>query len=316
MADNQINEQVKQDNAAVAPIAGKKKVTIGYVFFSLIPLAVFLMIETVCQMPFIILSIVDVTKETKTMELNRALNFTERFMEVFNERYAFYAYLLYAVVGLVVFGIWYYKAFVKKGDRVKFSQCFGVKSVVATVLVVVGFYFSINAVLTLISQLLPELMASYNEILELAGIGTNPLVTLIYAVLLGPVLEELVFRGVIYSYLEKSGIRPTFIILITGIMFGFVHLNVVQGTYAAVLGFLFGFLRYKYRSIKLTIFAHILLNFTGTYGEMALLKLGLSDSVLIILGGIALFVIVFAVVLVNGDKKAFKASNESKEQLN
>ena len=314
MAENQTNEPAVKETA-VATETNKKKLKMGFAFLSLVPLAVFLMIQTVSQMPFLVLAAAEAMNNGGVSDLSETYDFYENLMLIFNEKYALYAYLAYAVIGLVVFGIWYYKGFVKNSPKVKFSQVFGVKSVLASVGIVAGFYFSINAVLTLLMQLLPDLMESYNQILEMAGIGSNPLVTIIYAIILGPILEELVFRGVIYSYLEKAGLRPTVVILITGIMFGFVHLNIVQGTYAAVLGFLFGFLRYKYRSIKLTIFAHILLNFSGTYGEMALHKLGLSDSIYIILGGIGLFVIVFSAVLVNGDKKAFKAANESQEQL-
>ena len=315
MAENQTDKQaVKETAAAVEP--DKKKLRIGFAFLALVPLAVFLMIQTVSQVPFIIMAAAEVMNGGAATGLSETFDFYESLMLVFNEKYSLYAYLIYAVLGLVVFGIWYYKGFVKNSPKVKFGQVFGVKSVLAYIGIVAGFYFSINAVLTLLMQLLPDLMESYNQLLEMAGIGSNTLVTIIYAIVLGPILEELVFRGVIYSYLEKAGLRPIVVILITGILFGFVHMNIVQSTYAAILGILLGFLRYKYRSIKLTIFAHILLNFSGTYGEMALHKLGLSDSIYIILGGIGLFVIVFSAVLVNSDKKAFKASNEGQEQLN
>lgn len=315
MAENQTDKQaVKETAAAVEP--NKKKLRIGFAFLALVPLAVFLMIQTVSQVPFIIMAAAEVMNGGAATGLSETFDFYESLMLVFNEKYSLYAYLIYAVIGLVVFGFWYYKGFVKNSPKVKFGQVFGVKSVLASIGIVAGFYFSINAVLTLLMQLLPDLMESYNQLLEMAGIGSNTLVTIIYAIILGPILEELVFRGVIYSYLEKAGLRPIVVILITGILFGFVHMNIVQSTYAAILGILLGFLRYKYRSIKLTIFAHILLNFSGTYGEMALHKLGLSDSIYIILGGIGLFVIVFSAVLVNSDKKAFKASNEGQEQLN
>ena len=88
-----------------------------------------------------------------------------------------------------------------------------------------------------------------------------------------------------------------------------MHLNLVQGVYASVLGFFLGFLRYKYRSISLTVFAHILFNIMGTYGDTALQKMGISDGMILILGGISLIVLVFVIVLINGDKKAVRASD-------
>jgi hypothetical protein len=44
----------------------------------------------------------------------------------------------------------------------------------------------------------------------------------------------------------------------------------------------------------------------GTYGEMLMEKLNLSNGANLILGGISLFVLLFAVLLVNGDPKAYK----------
>jgi hypothetical protein len=68
-----------------------------------------------------------------------------------------------------------------------------------------------------------------------------------------------------------------------------------------------GFLRYKYRSIKITIAAHILFNFTGTYISSLIQDLfDPSDAVMLIIGGISMFVLVAAIVLINSDKKAFK----------
>ena len=96
-------------------------------------------------------------------------------------------------------------------------------------------------------------------------------------------------------------------ILISGILFGVMHLNLVQGIYASVLGFFLGYLRYKYRSISITIVTHILFNLMGTYGSEALSLLKLSDGAILILGGISLFILAFAIVLINGDSKAYRA---------
>ena len=54
MAENQTDKQaVKETAAAVEPI--KKKLRIGFAFLALVPLAVFLMIQTVSHVPFIIM---------------------------------------------------------------------------------------------------------------------------------------------------------------------------------------------------------------------------------------------------------------------
>ena len=278
-----------------------KKLRIGYVFLSLVPVAIFLVIQTACQMPFFIMASVEAVNNPDAP--SDPIDAVYYLMEIFNDKYAVYAYLSYAVIGLVVFGIWYFKSYVKTGPKLKFSQVFGVKSLVAAIAGSLGFFFAINAALTLAEMLIPWAMEEYHQLVELSGLGSDTVITVVYAICLGPILEELVFRGVVFSFLEKSNIKPVFTILITAVLFGFVHMNIVQGVYAAALGIFLGFMRYKYRSIMITILAHIVLNSTGTYGEILLGKFDISDGVYLILGGISLFVIAFSVYLINSDKK-------------
>lgn len=278
-----------------------KKLRIGYVFLSLVPVAIFLVIQTACQMPFFIMASVEAVNNPDAP--SDPIDAVYYLMEIFNDKYAVYAYLSYAVIGLVVFGIWYFKSFVKTGPKLKFSQVFGVKSLVAAIAGPLGFFFAINAALTLAEMLIPWAMEEYHQLVELSGLGSDTVITVVYAICLGPILEELVFRGVVFSFLEKSNIKPVFTILITAVLFGFVHMNIVQGLYAAALGIFLGFMRYKYRSIMITILAHIVLNATGTYGEILLGKFDISDGVYLILGGISLFVIAFSIYLINSDKK-------------
>ena len=295
---NMVTEQVPGTEVKAV---SDKKLRIGYVFLSLVPVAIFLVIQTACQMPFFIMASVEAVNNPDAP--SDPIDAVYYLMEIFNDKYAVYAYLSYAVIGLVVFGIWYFKSFVKTGPKLKFSQVFGVKSLVAAIAGSLGFFFAINAALTLAEMLIPWAMEEYHQLVELSGLGSDTVITVVYAICLGPILEELVFRGVVFSFLEKSNIKPVFTILITAVLFGFVHMNIVQGVYAAALGIFLGFMRYKYRSIMITILAHIVLNSTGTYGEILLGKFDISDGVYLILGGISLFVIAFSVYLINSDKK-------------
>lgn len=308
MADNSGQQMIsEQTQNPEAKTASDKKIRIGYIFLSLIPVAIFLVIQTASQMPFILMAAFESANDPNVPA--DPVEATLHMMEIFNGKYSFYAYLIYAVIGLIVFGIWYYKGFVKNSPKVKLSQVFGVKSLVAAIIGAVGFFFAINAALILADLFLPRVMDQYQQIIELAGLGSDTVITIVYAICLGPVLEELVFRGVIFSMLEKSKIKPLWIILITAVLFGFVHMNLIQGVYAAALGLFLGFLRYKYGSILISIVAHIVLNTAGTYGEIVLGKFEFSNAVFLILGGISLFVIVFAVILVNSDKKTDRSGS-------
>lgn len=301
MSENNVIQE-QNTGAPVNPEA-PKKIRIGLVFLSLVPMAILMMVQTMAQIPFLILAVINAMDEAKTMP---DLDVYTEMMNIFSDKYAIYAYLIYAVIGLVIFSLWYYKGFVKKNPKVKLGDAFTVKSVISSILIVGALYFFITAFMTLAELLLPQAMELYKEMVEAAGIVSDPILTIVYAIILGPILEELVFRGVTYGLLEKAGLKPGLIILISSLLFGAIHLILVQVLYAAFFGMFLGFLRYKYRSIKITIVTHILFNFTGTYVSSFIEQYSPGNAVIYILGGISMFVLVGAILLINSDKKAFK----------
>lgn len=304
MSENNVNQV--QPASAQVPAQEPKRVRVGFIFLSFVPVAVLLVIHTISQMPFMAIAFAE-TMEEAGGNIPDFVDLVIKMSEVFNAKYAIWSYLLYAVIGLIVFGTWYIKGFVKGKPRFKFSKVFGFKSILASVGIVIGLTFTINAGMTIANWLAPDIMESYKQLMEASGLVDNVLITVVYGILLGPVLEELALRGLTFGYLEKSNIKPFLMILISGILFGAMHLNLVQGIYASVLGFFLGYLRYKYRSISITIVTHILFNLMGTYGSEALSLLKLSDGAILILGGISLFILAFAIVLINGDSKAYRA---------
>lgn len=94
-----------------------------------------------------------------------------------------------------------------------------------------------------------------------SSLGAN-IVMYFYACLLGPVLEELLYRGVILQSMRRYSER--FAIFLSAIVFGLMHQNYQQ----AILGFLVGIplavVTIKSGSIVPAIFTHILLNTLGT----------------------------------------------------
>lgn len=293
-------QQVPAENVQAAK--PKKKVRVGFIFLSLLPVYAIISIQTITQVPFLFFAMAELEKTSGTAaatDMNTVFDF-------FNQKYAFWAYLLYSVVGIIAFGLWYYFGFVRRGTKVRIKEIIGYKSILAVISMVIGLQFLITAGFVIATELFPKVIDDYMQLMTDSGLVDNQLIMIVYAILIGPVLEELCIRGVTFGFLEKSNIKPFFIILISGILFGVMHLNLVQGIYASVLGFFLGYMRYKYRSIKITIVMHILFNFMGTYGEMLMEKLNLSNGANLILGGISLFVLLFAVLLVNGDPKAYK----------
>ena len=110
----------------------------------------------------------------------------------------------------------------------------------------------------------PSWLEEYEELMESAGISTSMTpVMIVYAIILGPVCEELLFRGLTF-FAAKKVMPVYYAILIQAIMFGAFHMNKLQGVYAFVLGLGLGYIMYLYDSLIITIIIHILFNFVGT----------------------------------------------------
>lgn len=80
---------------------------------------------------------------------------------------------------------------------------------------------------------------------------------IIYSCIVGPIVEEFIYRGAVLRSLEKHG--KWFAITISGILFGLMHGNFYQMFAATGIGIILGYLATEY-SIKLTILLHILNN--------------------------------------------------------
>lgn len=93
--------------------------------------------------------------------------------------------------------------------------------------------------------------------------NNNLIVTLISTGLIGPIIEELMFRGIIYNEL-KSKYSNMKSILITTIFFAVIHMNIIQILYAFALGFILIFVYEKYKNIKAPIILHMASNITTT----------------------------------------------------
>ena len=307
MSENNITQEQHTEIPAARETA-KKKIRVGFIFLAFVPAAVLMMIQTLTQTPFLILAVVETAK--KSAAGVEFFDVYDEMLNIFNEKYAMYAYLLYAVFGLIVFTIWYYKGFVKKNPKVRIREIVSVRSITGSLCIVVGLFFFINAFMTLAQIIFPKAMEDYAAMVEASGLVSNAAITVTYAIFLGPVLEEFCFRGVTYGLLEKAGVKPGVAILISSVLFGAVHIILIQVIYATFFGMFLGFLRYKYRSIKISIATHILFNFTGTYISLLIEKyIPYGKALTLIFGGIAMFVLVFAIVLINSDKKAFKPAD-------
>ena len=130
------------------------------------------------------------------------------------------------------------------------------------VLIVVGLAlnFIVEMLLGLLSQVgyFKQFFETYNQVAELIFNGGFVL-SLLAVGIVGPIFEELLFRGLVFGELRKvTHIRLA--IVIQALIFGIYHMNVVQGAYAFLIGILLGYIYYRSSSILAPAIIHIAIN--------------------------------------------------------
>lgn len=98
-----------------------------------------------------------------------------------------------------------------------------------------------------------------NEVIEV-----NKFLLFISSGILGPILEELLFRKKLLTELLKFNNKYV-ALLLSSFIFSFLHNGVVTMIYAFILGIVFGLFYIKYKNIKLTILMHMAANIIVIY---------------------------------------------------
>ena len=86
--------------------------------------------------------------------------------------------------------------------------------------------------------------------------------TIIFAGILSPIIEEVLFRGVMLNKLRTYGDKIA--IITTALLFGLFHENFSQFFYAVGLGMIFAYVTLKTGTIKYSIGLHIMINMMGS----------------------------------------------------
>ena len=75
------------------------------------------------------------------------------------------------------------------------------------------------------------------------------------AVIFAPIIEELLFRGIIFNRINSKW-NIWVAILISALIFGFIHFNLLQGLNAFIIGLALAYVYAKTRSLWICIFTH------------------------------------------------------------
>lgn len=167
------------------------------------------------------------------------------------------------------------------------------KRIVCVVVIGLSMQVVVGYVTDAVLSLLPEAAADYSELVEEAGMGDTSYLAVLTTVLGAPFCEELLVRGIIFEFSLRAfnpQCRPLWkrrrraraqdvamvpwaapntwgvaaAIVLQAAVFGFMHMNWVQGCYAGAAGLVFGWVLVTTGKLRYTILLHFAFN-AGSY---------------------------------------------------
>lgn len=139
---------------------------------------------------------------------------------------------------------------------------------------------------------------------------SSPILLVVFAALLGPIVEELIFRGTLLKKLRVYGDKTA--IIYTSVAFGLFHCNIAQIPFAIVCGLILGYAVVKTNNIIYSIILHIILNSMSVILVVLMSNELWLPIVLILLLIITCIVLTLVFVPIKLANNKVKIDNESK----
>lgn len=167
------------------------------------------------------------------------------------------------------------------------------KRIACVVVIGLALQVVVGYVTDAVLSLLPDAAADYSELIEETGMGDTSYLAVLTTVLGAPFCEELLVRGIIFEFSLRAfnpQCRPLWkrprrasaqngamvpwaapstwgiaaAIVLQAAIFGFMHMNWVQGCYAGAAGLIFGWVLVTTGKLRYTILLHFAFN-AGSY---------------------------------------------------
>lgn len=239
----------------------------GWTCLTILPCIISLVIQLLIG---VVLGIILGVIISMTPELINDTATAEQFFLESTTKYNGIIIFAYHLITVPAFGLWYYLGCGRPKPTNPLPH-FKKKALPVTILLSISLCFFANAFVLLGQYVAPAAIESYMELIEAAGLGVDTF-AIIASILLAPIGEELLCRGITYHYAKKivadmNNRRVAFWIAnaLQAIMFGVMHANLIQGLYAFLLGLGLGWLRERYNSLYPAMLAHAIINFSSTY---------------------------------------------------
>lgn len=169
------------------------------------------------------------------------------------------------------------------------------EQMIKMVTISIGVIYPLNLITVALSFLVKAVRGRelVNPLQEVA-LASNPWVMLLFAVIIAPIMEEIIFRRLLYKKL--IGLGPKVYVLFSAFVFALFHANLYQLVYAFALGVLFAGVTYYTGTIRYSIILHMVINFIGSGAGSLLLNYG-NQTVMGIWGLFILTMVIIGLIM-------------------
>lgn len=235
----------------------KEKITAGNVWRIIYPILIHSAISTLCvRIWFEIMTVV----LSKTGEYKNYDEVITKIREL-APQYALGLTLLTSLITIPIMIFFRRRDIYKEKENnlyIKYKQIFLPKYILIVPFgifcMMAGNYFT-----SMLTLFMSESMISTYDSAQTAIYGSSFALQVIAAGIVGPIAEEMVFRGLLYNRIKKiSGVIVAAVL--SSIIFGVYHENWIQAPYAMIIGLVCVYVYEKYNSIIAPILLHISAN--------------------------------------------------------
>lgn len=103
-----------------------------------------------------------------------------------------------------------------------------------------------------------DLLMEYSQNVALAFSG-NIVIDIIAVAIIAPIVEEVVFRGLVFTRLNK-GMNVVLAVILSSLLFAVMHLQLIWIIYAFVFGVIFNLIYIRFKSLLANILLHMSYN--------------------------------------------------------
>ena len=204
-------------------------------------------------------------------------------INIVTEQNKFVITYLINAISIYVIGYGSIKLLLKNTENVEKKEK-KISNFLSLIAILIGSAQIVNIITQIILTIIKSIFSIHinNNVAEL--METSDSISLIlFAVILGPLFEELIFRGTLLKKLRVFGDKTA--IIYTAIAFGLFHCNIAQIPFAITAGLILAYTVVKTNNIVYSIILHMILN-------------GLSVALTILLKGNQYIIIMLIMLLI------------------